>query len=84
MIFSPIHRSFLSPWSEHPTLPAAAGAPLPQCYQVPAVPDLASKVVHWSEGTLFYVFYGMPGDQVQLIAAQELYVLDFFIVLHVF
>lgn len=67
---------FLSPWSEHPTLPVSMqNLLLPPCYNVPSVPDLVGKVGQWSEGTLFYVFYAMPGDTLQILAAQELYAL---------
>ncbi|KNE64640.1 hypothetical protein AMAG_09997 [Allomyces macrogynus ATCC 38327] len=61
---------------------------LPSCYLLPfgdassntndlpgglSVQDLAAKVVHFSDETLFYIFYAMPRDQVQDLAAAELY-----------
>jgi hypothetical protein len=47
---------------------------LPQCYEVKAVPPLAQRIVQLSDEVLFYIFYNMPGDVMQVAAASVLYV----------
>ncbi|KAL2917627.1 transcriptional regulator [Polyrhizophydium stewartii] len=73
----PIYSSFLSPFSE---LPSVGGDPifsLPACYSslatAPPLPPALSKIPAFSEETLFYIFYSMPRDAMQEAAAQELY-----------
>jgi CCR4-NOT transcription complex subunit 2 len=49
---------------------------LPTCYRVPVSGGpgvLASKLAHLSDETLFYMFYAMPRDSMQELAAAELY-----------
>lgn len=67
-----LYRTFASPWAEGP----AKGEPeftLPQCYvhEAPTLqPGLFTK---FQQGTLFYIFYSMPNDEAQILAANELY-----------
>ncbi len=45
----------------------------PTCYDVRPHPDPFVILPHLDEATLFYAFYGMPHDEMQLAAAGELY-----------
>lgn len=45
---------------------------LPQCYTVHNVHKLDTKVPSFSDETLFYMFYTMPRDVMQEVAAGEL------------
>ncbi|CAM8879145.1 unnamed protein product [Rhodiola kirilowii] len=68
-----LHKTFSSPWSDEP----AKGDPefsVPQCYYGKPPPPLHPS--HFSKfqlETLFYIFYSMPKDEMQLYAANELY-----------
>jgi CCR4-NOT transcription complex subunit 2 len=44
----------------------------PQHYYGFGAPPLASKLVSFSDETLFYIFYASPEDMSQLEAASEL------------
>lgn len=45
---------------------------LPACYNVQAAPHAATRIGSFTEETLFYMFYGMPRDRMQEMAAREL------------
>jgi hypothetical protein len=45
---------------------------LPPCYNVQAPPHAATRIGTFTEETLFYMFYGMPRDRMQEMAAREL------------
>lgn len=45
---------------------------LPACYNVQSPPHASSRVGAFAEETLFYMFYGMPRDRMQEMAAREL------------
>lgn len=47
---------------------------LPPCYNVQPPPPGPTKVVAFSDETLFFMFYSSPRDALQEVAAQELYV----------
>jgi CCR4-NOT transcriptional regulation complex NOT5 subunit len=38
----------------------------------PSIDSAVQKMTHFTEETLFYVFYSMPGDAMQAAAAAEL------------
>lgn len=64
-------KTFGSPWADGPGKIEPNFKP-PPCY-LNAPPPLQPK--HFSQfepDTLFYIFYGMPGDEAQLFAADEL------------
>ena len=71
----PLYSDFVNPWSkEKPTKQSAQFDPdamLPACYDVQA-PPAVTKIKNFSERTLFYIFYTMPQDTLQLEAAREL------------
>lgn len=70
----PLYSSFVSPFSDTPTR-RDPEFKLPSCYVFPTPPSLETalqKMTHYSEETLFYMFYSLPGDVLQLAAAQEL------------
>lgn len=68
-----LYNSFLSPFADSPSHRDPEFA-LPRCYsiQAPMQPPVV-KIHCFSEETLFYIFYSMPKDQIQLVAAIELY-----------
>lgn len=48
---------------------------LPSCYEIPNLTPLSSKIhmKKFYEEVLFYIFYSMPRDVLQMLAASELY-----------
>ncbi|KAI8927241.1 hypothetical protein BC831DRAFT_390239, partial [Entophlyctis helioformis] len=75
----PIHTTFLTPFTDAPSLGSDPPYSLPTCYAplpgVPPMPPSAAlaKITSFSDETLFYVFYALPRDVMQEAAAQELY-----------
>uniref|UniRef100_A0A7N0RAL8 NOT2/NOT3/NOT5 C-terminal domain-containing protein n=1 Tax=Kalanchoe fedtschenkoi TaxID=63787 RepID=A0A7N0RAL8_KALFE len=68
-----LHKTFSSPWSDEP----AKGDPeysVPPCYYAKPPPPLhPNHFSRFQAETLFYIFYSMPKDEMQLYAANELY-----------
>eukprot|EP00039_Didymoeca_costata_P030137 m.28031 g.28031 ORF g.28031 m.28031 type:complete len:409 (-) comp7965_c0_seq3:57-1283(-) len=68
--------SFQSPWADTPLRPKEPPFQLPTCYAVKAnLPPVPHRMAQQqlADETLFYAFYGMPGDINQLAAAAALY-----------
>eukprot|EP00890_Picochlorum_soloecismus_P003873 jgi/Picsp_1/4487/NSC_06708-R1_protein len=63
-------RTF-SPWAEGP-LKQEIDARIPDSFLSPAPQLVAEHWQYFKPDTLFYIFYGMPGDDSQLRAAEEL------------
>ena len=65
-----------SPWPpplpDPPPLPPRASSQVPQCYLHPPPRLQPPYFAKFQPDTLFYIFYGMPGDEAQLLAADEL------------
>ena len=53
--------------------PSALDSIIPSCYHIPSLPAALTKITSFSDETLFYIFYAMPGDKMQELAARELY-----------
>lgn len=53
--------------------PSALDSIIPSCYHIPSLPAALTKIASFSDETLFYIFYAMPGDRMQELAARELY-----------
>eukprot|EP00730_Choanoeca_flexa_P015918 TRINITY_DN7421_c0_g1_i2.p1 TRINITY_DN7421_c0_g1~~TRINITY_DN7421_c0_g1_i2.p1 ORF type:complete len:345 (+),score=58.36 TRINITY_DN7421_c0_g1_i2:202-1236(+) len=66
---TPLSPVFTAPFSDHPT---SQTGDLPPCYTVKQVPRLPQRIHVLPELTLFYIFYSMPGDVMQLAAASIL------------
>lgn len=60
-----------SPWAEGP-LKQEIDARIPDSFLAPAPQLVAEHWQYFKPDTLFYIFYGMPGDDSQLRAAEEL------------
>jgi len=60
-----------SPWAEGP-LKQEIDARIPDYFLAPAPQLVAEHWQYFKPDTLFYIFYGMPGDDSQLRAAEEL------------
>jgi len=70
-----IHSNFITPWADLDAVSALNIEPeyqLPPCYNVQP-PPASSKVQHFSDETLFFVFYSQPRDAMQEAAAEQLY-----------
>jgi CCR4-NOT transcription complex subunit 2 len=68
-----LYSSFVSPFSDQPLSSSQPQFSTPACYQM-SPPSLKSE--HLSKfllETLFYMFFAMPRDVLQVAAAQELY-----------
>lgn len=71
---SKLHGSFQSLWAMESEPRPWSDMMLPACYRVSPAPATAlSKLDRFHESTLFYIFYCMPRDILQLAAASELY-----------
>lgn len=53
--------------------PSALDSIIPSCYHVPSLPAPSTKITSFADETLFYIFYAMPGDKMQELAARELF-----------
>mmetsp|Transcript_30360 Transcript_30360/g.99140 ORF Transcript_30360/g.99140 Transcript_30360/m.99140 type:complete len:311 (-) Transcript_30360:560-1492(-) len=68
-----LYATFNSPWSAEPAPGAEPEFALPACYAVPAPAANPQHVTKFETETLLYIFYSMPSDLFQTMAAQELY-----------
>ncbi|KND02341.1 CCR4-NOT core subunit CDC36 [Spizellomyces punctatus DAOM BR117] len=69
-----LYSTFMSPFSEHPTLGSEPQFALPPCYNLlQSPPPSMTKIGSFSDETLFYIFYAMPRESLQEASAQELY-----------
>lgn len=69
----PLHPSFASPFvSSMSAVPLEQDFSLPSCYNVANIQPLQSRIPSFSDETLFYIFYSMPRDIMQELAAEEL------------
>jgi CCR4-NOT transcription complex subunit 2 len=67
-----LYNSFASPYSTSP-LKQEPDHIIPECYFInPALSVPTDKMNLFSDETLFYIFYGMPNDVLQVAAAVEL------------
>lgn len=67
-----LYASFASPFSDH----SVSSEPLfatPSCYQMPPPSLKAEHLSKFLVETLFYMFYALPRDVLQVTAAQELH-----------
>eukprot|EP01119_Soliformovum_irregulare_P021880 TRINITY_DN7368_c0_g1_i2.p1 TRINITY_DN7368_c0_g1~~TRINITY_DN7368_c0_g1_i2.p1 ORF type:complete len:422 (-),score=95.44 TRINITY_DN7368_c0_g1_i2:153-1418(-) len=68
-----LYSTFASPWAEGPTRREPEFY-IPPCYYVQdQLQPAQQKMDLFSDETLFYIFYSMPKDQLQLTAAAMLY-----------
>ncbi|KAL6768737.1 NOT2 [Auxenochlorella protothecoides x Auxenochlorella symbiontica] len=67
----PIWKEFGSPWGE-PAGKVDAEFKTPACYQHNPLRLSQAYFSKFQPDTLFYVFYGMPGEDAQVLAAEEL------------
>ena len=67
-----LYESFASPFLDVPVRRGDPEFHLPLCYYVQMQP-VTSKMSLFGEDTLFYIFYTMPHDVLQIAAARELY-----------
>ena len=56
----------------HPLRPLENDFTTPECYTVKKVAPLHTRINSFSDETLFYVFYSMPRDYMQVLVGQEL------------
>ena len=69
---SDLHKTFLSPWSDHQLPGEPPDFKVPACYMnalEKLQPDYLTK---FKDETLFYLFYSMPGEEAQHLAGYEL------------
>lgn len=56
----------------HPLRPLDNDFSVPDCYTVKKVAPLHTRINSFSDETLFYIFYSMPRDYMQVLVGQEL------------
>eukprot|EP00007_Cunea_sp_BSH-02190019_P004178 CAMPEP_0174229996 /NCGR_PEP_ID=MMETSP0417-20130205/835_1 /TAXON_ID=242541 /ORGANISM="Mayorella sp, Strain BSH-02190019" /LENGTH=470 /DNA_ID=CAMNT_0015307613 /DNA_START=57 /DNA_END=1466 /DNA_ORIENTATION=- len=66
-----LYSTFASPFADKPTR-RSPEYHLPLCYYIPMQPATA-KMTEFSDETLFYMFYNLPRDRLQIAAARELF-----------
>lgn len=68
-----MYNTFASPWADTPSR-REPDYYIPACYasQAPPLQPPIAKMALFSEQTLFYIFYSMPKDVLQIAAASEL------------
>ncbi|CAG9466950.1 unnamed protein product [Pedinophyceae sp. YPF-701] len=67
-----LHSTFASPWADAPLRPDQ-DFKIPRCYAAIEPPRLAAGCLSRLRGeTLFFLFYATPGEEAQLLAADEL------------
>jgi len=71
-----LYLTFASPFSDTP-LKREPEYQIPSCYYIrPSLPPPTDKMSLFSDETLFYIFYSMPRDALQVAAAAELQARD--------
>ena len=68
-----LEEGFINKSSIDHRRPSALDSIIPSCYHIPSLPAALVKIASFSDETLFYIFYAMPGDRMQELAARELY-----------
>lgn len=69
----PIHKNFQGPWCDMDRSGTTIlDNYLPSCYNVQPSPSVVTKLSAFADETLFYMFYAMPKDRMQELAAHEL------------
>ncbi|KAJ1824945.1 hypothetical protein GGH91_001684 [Coemansia sp. RSA 2671] len=70
-----VYPTFGSPWTDQAQAYGIIEPDfkLPSCYNASQSPPAVTRIQVFSEETLFYIFYTMPRDELQLLAAEELY-----------
>ncbi|KAJ2497154.1 transcriptional regulator, partial [Coemansia sp. RSA 2049] len=71
----PLYPTFGSPWADQSQAYGLIEPDykLPSCYNACNPPPAMTKIPYLTDDTLFYMFYTMPHDELQLVAAEELY-----------
>ena len=67
----PLWKTFVSPWAEGPSK-QELDPRIPDSFLAPAPQMTREHWYHFKPDTLFYIFYGMPGEESQIRAAAEL------------
>lgn len=67
-----LYASFTSPFADHPTV-TEPQFNTPHCYMMHPPTLKSENIAKFQNESLFYMFYMMPRDLMQVIAAQELY-----------
>lgn len=71
---SVLYATFASPWASSPMKRRDPEFQIPACYYInPPLPSPTDKMSLFSDETLFYIFYSMPKDALQLASSAELY-----------
>lgn len=72
--YRPLYPTFAGPFAEPGSRPMQPDFRLPECYTVDNIHSVKDKVPHFSDETLFWIFYTQTRDIIQEFAAMELYV----------
>ena len=69
----PLYPNFSTPFTPSgPLRPIETDYTLPECYKVGNVTPLMDRITGFTDETLFYIFYTMPRDIMQVLVAEEL------------
>lgn len=67
----PLWKTFSSPWADGPSK-QDVDPKIPDSFIAPIPPLSIEHFYRFKPDSLFYIFYGMPGDEAQMSAAEEL------------
>ena len=73
-LYRPLYPTFSGPFADPGSRPMQPDFRLPECYTVDNVHAVREKIPHFSDETLFWIFYTQPRDIIQEFVATELYV----------
>ncbi|KAL9135451.1 MAG: hypothetical protein Q9175_003362 [Cornicularia normoerica] len=68
----PLYPTFAGPFADPGSRPMRPDFRLPECYTVDNIHAVREKIPHFSDETLFWIFYTQPRDIIQEFAAAEL------------
>ncbi|KAF6224783.1 hypothetical protein HO133_009977 [Letharia lupina] len=68
----PLYPTFAGPFADPGSRPMQPDFRLPECYTVDNIHHVREKIPHFSDETLFWIFYTQPRDIIQEFAATEL------------
>ena len=72
---NPLLQTYPGPWAPPnaaPLRPLDSEYTIPDCYTVKKIAPLASRITGFVDETLFFIFYTMPRDYIQMQVATEL------------
>ena len=81
--FQRIFSTFGSPFSENPTRDDRQNYKIPTCYMDPNLQINKEFFKKFKDEILFYIFYNMKDEALQMMSVEELYLIKFTLILKI-